>query len=125
MKKVYIAGAYSDDNVLGVLRNIGRGEDWAAKLFLNGYAPFTPWHDKSFIITKWDAKFTVDMFYNYSIEWLKVSDAVFVVPNEPGLRNWQDSHGTLEEINIAQANGIPVFYSMYDLYTNKKELIEK
>ena len=33
MIKVYVAGAYSDDNVLGVLRNIGRGEDIACQIF--------------------------------------------------------------------------------------------
>ena len=102
MKKVYIAGAYSDDNVLGVLKNIGRGEYWASTLFQLGFAPFTTWHDKDFVIKHWRNDFTVEMFYNYSIEWRLVSDCVFIVPNVDGLRNWENSKGTLKEIEIGQ-----------------------
>ena len=115
MKRVYVAGAYSDDNVLGVLKNIGRGQYWASQLFFKGFAPFTPWHDKTFVTDNFDAEFTVDMFYEYSMEWLRVSDAVFVVPNEHGLKNWQDSKGTLEEIRIAWELKIPVFYKLEEL----------
>jgi len=117
MKRVYVAGAYSDNNVLGVLKNIGRGEYYASQLFMEGFAPFTPWHDKTFVTDNWDKEFTVPMFYNYSMEWLKVSDAVFVIPNHEGLKNWQESKGTLAEIEEANRLNIPVFY-------NIKELIE-
>jgi len=115
MKKVYVAGAYSDDNVLGILKNIGRGEEFASKIFKAGLAPFTPWHDKTFIIQNWRDNFTVEMFYDYSMEWLKSSDAVFVVPNVCGLRDWESSNGTLAEIKVATKEGIPVFYEMHDL----------
>ena len=115
MKKVYVAGAYSADNVLDVLKNIGRGQYWAAQLFLKGFAPFTPWHDKSFVIDNYESEFTVKMFYDYSMEWLRVSDAVFIVPNEPNLINWEDSKGTLAEIEIASSLDIPVFYNLKDL----------
>jgi len=120
MKKIYIAGAYSDDNVLGVLKNIGRGEEYAAKLFMHGFAPFTPWHDKDFVVKHWRDNFTVPMFYDYSIEWLLCSDAVFIVPDCHGLKNWEDSRGTLEEIRIAKENNIPVFYEMHDLLEHYK-----
>jgi len=122
MKKIYVAGAYSDDNVLGVLKNIGRGEYWASLLFMNGFAPFTPWHDKTFVIQNYGAQFSVEQFYNYSMEWLRVSDAVFVVPNNIGLKDWQDSKGTLAEITEAEKLGIPVFYSCNDLMKWKKKL---
>lgn len=115
MKKIYVAGAYSDDNVIGVLKNIGRGEFWAGEVFKYGMAPFTPWHDKSFVIDNFTNEFTVKRFYEYSIAWLKVSDAMFVVPNYDGLKNWRDSKGTLKEIEIAEEIGIPVFYNFYDL----------
>ena len=115
MKKIYVAGAYSDDNVLGVLKNIGRGEEYAALLFQHGFAPFTPWHDKDFVVKNWRKDFTVKMFYDYSMEWLKCSDAVFIVPNCNELRNWQDSKGTLAEIAEAEKLHIPVFYEMHDL----------
>jgi len=115
MKKVYVAGAYSDDNVLGVLRNIGRGQSTACDVFELGMAPFTPWHDKTFVIDNWWKTFTVDQFYNYSMEWLKASDAVLVVENHEGMKNWQDSKGTLAEIEVARENNIPVFFDILDL----------
>ena len=115
MTKIYVAGAYSDDNVLGVLKNIGRGEEYTAKLFMHGFAPFTPWHDKDFVSRNWRLDFTVKMFYDYSMEWLRCSDAVFVLPNCKGLKDWEDSQGTKAEIEEAKRIEIPVFFEMHDL----------
>jgi hypothetical protein len=115
MRKVYVAGAYSADNVIDVLRNIGRGEEYAAKVFSMGFAPFTPWHDKSFVIANWRDNFNVDQFYRYSIEWLRCSDLLFVVPNADGMTNWKDSHGTLAEIDEAKKLKIPIVYSLKEL----------
>lgn len=109
MKRVYVAGAYSADNVLDVLRNIGRGEEFCANLFGMGFAPFCPWHDKSYVMTHWREEFTVQQFYDYSIAWLEVSDAMILVPG------WEDSKGTLKEIEIAKELGIPVFENICDL----------
>jgi hypothetical protein len=39
MIKVYVAGPYSADNVVDVLKNIGAGEHMAGQLFQDGYAP--------------------------------------------------------------------------------------
>lgn len=122
MIKVYVAGAYSSNNVIQVLKHIGRGQDYASRLFLKGYAPFTPWLDKEYVINNWDQKFIVGMFYNYSMEWLYVSDCVFIVPNYEGLKDWQESTGTLAEIEEAKKLGLPVFYSLNeidDYYANK------
>lgn len=115
MYRVYVAGAYSDNNVLGVLENIGRGQYWASQLFLNGFAPFTPWHDKTFVTDNWGEEFTVPMFYEYSMQWLRVSDAVFVIPNHVGLKDWENSKGTLAEIAEAEELEIPVFYDFHEL----------
>jgi hypothetical protein len=109
MKKVYVAGAYSANNVIDVLKNIGKGEHYAAELFMNGYAPFCPWHDKQFVTDNWDKDFTVKQFYDYSIAWLEVSDIVFVVPG------WEDSKGTIAEIQRAKELNIPVVYSYEEL----------
>lgn len=109
MKRVYIAGAYSADNVIDVLRNIGRGEIMAAEIFHLGYAPFCPWHDKDFIIKRPDDSYTVDQFYSYSIAWLEVSDCVLLVPGG------EDSKGTKEEIHRAIDLGIPVFDTIDEL----------
>jgi hypothetical protein len=109
MKKIYVAGAYSANNVLDVLKNIGRGEDYSAKLFMMGYAPFCPWHDKDFVLRNWDRDFTVKMFYDYSMAWLEVSDIVFVIPG------YENSKGTLAEIERAKELSIPIVYSIDEL----------
>jgi hypothetical protein len=120
--KIYVAGAYSDVNVLRVLKNIGRGQYWSSKLFMEGFAPFVPWFDKEFVIQNWDQDFKVYDFYEYSLEWLKASDAVFIVPNYGEMKNWEDSEGVLKEIRVAEENNIPVFYDLKSLLEWQKTL---
>lgn len=117
MKKIYVAGPYSANNVLEVLQNIGRGQKACAELFKKGYAPFCPWHDKSYVIDNPDDKFTVDQFYEYSIAWLKVSDAMLLLPG------WTGSKGTLAEYKIAIDMGMPVFRDIDAMcvYFNRKQ----
>jgi len=109
MKKVYVAGPYSADNVLDVLRNIGRGQKICADLFLSGFAPFCPWHDRSYVMDYPHADFNVKQFQKHSMAWLEVSDAVFLIDG------WQKSAGTLAEVKRAEELGIPVFDSFFDL----------
>ena len=106
MKRIYVAGPYSADNVLDVLRNIGRGQYVCAKLFFKGYSPFCPWHDKTYMTDNFDETPTVEMFYNYSMAWLEVSDAVLVLPDS------YHSKGTQCEIKRARELKIPVFYML-------------
>lgn len=107
--RVYVAGQYSADNVIDVLKNIGKGRKACAELFHLGFSPFCPWHDAAFIIDNPSADFTVEQFYRYSIEWLKVSDAVLLLPG------WKLSKGTLAEIKIAEELGIPIFTDLQNL----------
>ena len=109
MKRVYVAGAYSADSVIDCLKNIGRGEKYSADIFLRGFAPFCPWHDKSYVIQNWDKDFTVEQFYNYSMAWLEVSNCVFLVPG------WKDSKGTLAEIKRAKELNIPIYTNIEDI----------
>jgi nucleoside 2-deoxyribosyltransferase len=109
MKRVYVAGPYSADNVLDVLKNIGRGEKMCASLFRQGFAPFCPWHDKSYVMDHFDDDFTVQQFYDYSMAWLEVSDAVFLIDG------WEGSRGTLVEIARAKELKIPIFEREIDL----------
>ena len=104
MKRIYVAGPYSADNVLDVLRNIGRGQMVCAKLFISGYAPFCPWHDKTYVFDNFDSDLSVGLFYDYSNAWLEVSDAVLVLPDS------YNSKGTRCEIERARELKIPVFY---------------
>ncbi len=109
MKRVYVAGAYSADNVLDVLKNIGRGEWYASKIFRMGFAPFCPWHDKDYVIKNWNSNFTVEQFYKYSLAWLEVCDIMFIVPG------YEKSKGTLAEIKKAQELGISLVYNFNEL----------
>jgi len=109
MKRIYVAGPYSAGNVLDVLRNIGRGEAVCAELFERGYAPFCPWHDKQYVTSNPNGAYTVEQFYEYSLAWLEVSDAVLLVGD------WTTSKGTLAEVARAKEIGIPVFESLSEL----------
>ena len=107
MKRVYCAGAYSGDNVIDVLQNIGKGQRFAAEIFRMGFAVFSPWSDADFVIKLWNVpkeELPVSKFYKYSLTWLAVCDIMFVVPG------WENSAGTLKEIEIAKEMGIPIVY---------------
>lgn len=117
MIKVYVAGAYSANNIIDCLKNIGRGEEYSARIFMLGFAPFCPWHDKDYVIKNWGEDFTVKMFYDYSIAWLDVSDVMFLVPG------WENSKGTLAEIERAKELNIPIFDTIEEL-KEYKETVE-
>lgn len=107
MKRVYVAGAYSSDNVIGVLDNIREGMRWSTKVFLMGHAPFAPWLDFHFqLMLREGEKLKVEDYYEYSIAWLRASDVVFVTPG------WETSRGTRAEILEAERLGIPVVYEI-------------
>ena len=110
MKRIYIAGAYSADNVISVLDNMRDGMRLATKVFLLGYSPFVPWFDFHFqLMLRDNEKLTVDDYYRYSLDWLEVSDAILLVPG------WENSKGALAEIKRANELNVPVFYDIYEL----------
>ena len=109
MIKVYVAGPYSSDNVIGVLQNIGRGQKICAELFCLGYAPFCPWHDRSYVMDMHNTEFKVKDFWDHSMAWLKVSDAVLMTGD------WKKSKGCLRENAKADQLGIPVFTTIWQL----------
>jgi len=112
MKRIYVAGPYSADNVMDVLRNIRNGIDMSYEVFVRGYAPFCPWLDYQYVLMDLDGELTLDDFYNYSIAWLAVSDGILV------LEGWETSKGTLAEIEYAKLHHIPIFYDIYDICLN-------
>ena len=102
--KVYVAGPYSADNVLGVLSNIRKGNQVAYELLQMGFAPFSPWLDHLFVFMDSTNDLSVNDFYEYSLEWMRVSDVIFVQGE------WANSKGTKAEVEEAERLGIPVFY---------------
>lgn len=111
MKKIYIAGPYSSDTVIGMLGNIRNGIKMAARIMAGGFAVFCPWLDHQIFLHLPDgSEMGVPFFQEASMEWLKVSDAVLV------LSGWEKSNGTKSEIQVAKDLGIPVFFGLLDLY---------
>ena len=100
---VYIAGAYSADNVTTVLRNIREGVKLAEKVFDSGLAaPFCPWFDWQFEMF---GDHDVPRYYDYSMSFLARSDAVLVRRDGADM-----SQGVQAEIVFAEKYGIPVYY---------------
>jgi hypothetical protein len=109
-RRIYIAGSYSADNVLGLLDNIRKGIRKGCEVMLEGYSPFVPWLDYQMHLSLREGEeLSVQDFYDYSMTWLTVSDAVLVLPNS------ENSYGTQKEIAMAYQSGIPVFYDMESL----------
>lgn len=110
MKRIYIAGCYSADNVITVLDNMREGMRLATEVFLLGYSPFVPWFDFHFqLMLRENENLTIQDYYRYSMDWLEVSDAMLLVPG------YRKSKGTLSEIKRAKALNIPIFYHIFDL----------
>lgn len=112
-RRVYVAGAYSSGNVLGVLRNMKRGMRLATEAFQAGVLPFAPWFDYHFLLQEDDEKppLTIDDIYNYSMSFLENWAEAVLVQQE----GWIESKGTVAEINRAKELGIPVFFTLESL----------
>lgn len=101
-KRIYIAGPYTQgDVVLNVRNAIMCGNNLRAL----GFTPFIPhlshfWH---MLIPHTD----IHYWYEYDLEWLDVCNAVFRLPGE--------SVGADREVAYAKEHGIPVFYDYGEL----------
>lgn len=109
MKRVYIAGKYSDDDIIKILANIRTGQQMAAFLMSEGFAVCCPFLDYQLALTQMGMYLTKAQFQANSMAWVDVSDALLVLPG------WETSGGTKREIARAKQLGIPVFYSLTDL----------
>ena len=100
--RIYIAGAISSDNVIGVLNNLAEGQKVAAEVLRQGHSPFCPHLDFLFQFHK--QTLTVEDYHRYSMEWLEVSDGVLVLPRS------ENSKGVQAEIARARELNIPVAF---------------
>ena len=104
-RRLYIAGPYSANNVITVLDNMRNGMRVAVEALLEGFSPFTPWHDYHFQLSLiGNEKLCVEHYYRFSMDWLEASDAIYV------LNGYETSKGTLAEIGRADELSIPVYY---------------
>lgn len=97
-KRIYVAGSYSDDNIIVVLNNIHDGIKASVKILKMGHVPFCPWLDYQFQF--FDKTLIISDYYKYSLAWLEVSDEIWVLPNS------ENSKGTQKEIERGRELGI-------------------
>jgi hypothetical protein len=110
MKRIFVAGPYSADNVIAMLDNISAGLRMSTRIMLAGGSPFCPFADFLMHLVLRDGEsLGVNDYYAHSLEWLEVADAVMVLPG------WEASKGTLAELDRARLLGIPVFYDFHSL----------
>ena len=108
MKRVYVAGPYSGDDVITILANIRRGIDLSLKIMKLGHAVYCPWLDWQFgTITE----LTKEQYQANSMAWVEVSDAVVLA------EGWEKSRGTQMEIYRAAELNIPI-YKTFDDFAN-------
>ena len=117
MKKIYVAGPYSCvgrcEGVGVSLDSMRQGLLVSAKLLELGFAPFSPWLDYLYHFLG-DSPPKREDYYAMGIEWLKVSDAMLVIE----LR--ASSKGTRAEIEIAEKEGIPIYYGLEDFLSKSQ-----
>ena len=101
--RIYVAGPYSADNIIGVLDNIRKGIKYCAGLLAYGYTPFCPWTDFQLALTEQGGMIKKEDYQRNSMEWLKVSDIMIMLPG------WESSRGTIRERIEAERIGIPVY----------------
>jgi hypothetical protein len=100
MIRVYVAGKYNGPNVIDVLSNMRKGIELSVEIMKLGFAPFVPWLDFQMGL---HAEFDVETYKACSMEWVKVCDAVLLVPNQVR------SAGVQAEIDMARKLQIPVY----------------
>jgi hypothetical protein len=107
--RVYVAGPIQGQKgLLDSLANLENGQKVTAQLFQLGFSPFPVFCDATFI-QKVRPVPPIQDVYNYSLQWLAVSDAMFVMEGS------EHSAGVRQEVARAKEMGIPVFHDFTDL----------
>ena len=106
MIKVYVAGPYSADNILDVLKNIRTGVSAATLLLQNGFAVYCPFVDFQFGLSD---SLPMDVYKNNSLAFLDSCDVILMLPN------WEHSKGAREELKVAMFKNMRVFYDVENL----------
>lgn len=99
--KIYLAGKYSDNNIIGVLNNIKKGISIAAKLIKEGNNVFCPFLDYQYHFFE---NLTKQDYQRNSMSFVEWADELWILPNS------ENSGGTQREITKANELKIPVRY---------------
>jgi nucleoside 2-deoxyribosyltransferase len=107
MKKIYIAGPLRAKDWIESIKNTSRLMQESENVRLNGFAVYCPATDILLGLKFGD--YDINDYFENSIEFLKVCDAVFITGD------WVTSVGCQKELEIAYERGIPVFDKIEDL----------
>jgi hypothetical protein len=106
--RIYVGGKYTDDHAFKVLNNMRIGMEYSVKVLKMGHSPYCPWLDYPFVWLE-GGELEVERLYELSMDWLRVSDAVLLIPG------WETSKGSVAEKEEAERLGIPIYYSLEDI----------
>lgn len=106
MKLIYVAGPFSGETAWDVEKNVRNAEQAGWRIAEQGGMPVIPHANSRFFF----GQFTAQFWYDGTMELMRRCDAIFVLPG------FQNSKGTLAEIEEAEAKKIPVFYHYRDLF---------
>lgn len=110
--KIYVAGKLSD-HAIDYLKNCGIMIEYARKIRNEGFSVYVPCLDLLEVLVN-PLEFDHKKLFDNSLEWLKVSDALFVIPG------YKTSNGTKKEIQTAEILKIPIFYNLEELKESYK-----
>jgi hypothetical protein len=128
IKRIYVAGLltprgmWSINPAIDYLLNVRNMIRAGIELLLAGYDPFIPALDFSmFLELRDDERITEPMIKRFSKSWLEVCDAIYLT------KGWQQSSGTLVELEVSRKLGQPSFESIEEIkeYEASKTRLEK
>jgi hypothetical protein len=112
LRRVYVAGSITprgNHSHPGIefMSNIRKGIRASVDVIQKGYAVFCPFLDYQYLLVlEDDETLEPSHFYESSMAYLEVSDAVLVLPG------WENSSGTKAEIERARLLKIPIFFNL-------------
>lgn len=106
MKLVYVAGPLFGPDDWAIRRNIHRAASLGFAVAQLGCYPVIPHTNTGSVFC---GTLTHEFWYAGTLELLRRCDAVILVPG------WEDSKGTVAEVEEAKRLGIPVFERVEDL----------
>jgi len=103
---VYVAGAYKAPTSWQREQNVRRAENAALEIAKLGASPLCPHTNTRFF----EGECTPEFWYEATMELLRRCDAIFVIGSD-----WQQSEGTVREVEEATRLKKPVFFSLWAL----------
>lgn len=101
MKKIYVAGPYTNGDVA---QNVKRAMDATNDLIDLGFAPYCPHLTHFLHLNHWQP---YEKWLELDAQYVRVCDAVLRLPGE--------SNGADHEVQLAKDLNIPVFYDLESL----------